>query len=90
MKNYLIPDELLSRIRDVGAQGSQEVERRKDSGRRRHGIAAAAALAAVVEDLAGFGAIAQAFERDRWVNHVAVYTLSGLVIVGIDPLALEN
>jgi hypothetical protein len=44
----------------VGAQGGQEVERGKDPGRG--GIAAGAALAAVVDDLAGFRAIAQAFD----------------------------
>ena len=40
-KSSVIPDQLLSRIRDVRAQSGQEVERRKDAGRRGLGIAAA-------------------------------------------------
>ena len=72
------------------AQCGQEVERRKDSGRRGLGIAAAAALPATVDDLPGFRALAQAFEGDRWMNHVARYTPPGLVIVGSDRIALEN
>ena len=38
-KSSVIADQLLSRIRDVGAQGGQEVERRKDAGRRGLGFA---------------------------------------------------
>ena len=72
-KSSVIPDQLLPRIRDVGAQGGQEIERRKDSGRRGLGIAAGAKLTAVVDDLAGFRAIAQAFEGDRRVNRGEVY-----------------
>ena len=85
-KSSVIPDQLLSRIRDVRAQCGQEVERRKDSGRRVLGIAAAAS-AAVVDDLAGFRAVAQAFEGDRRMNHVACHTPPGLAIVGSDRLA---
>ena len=72
------------------AQGGQEVERRKNAGRGGFRIAAAVALAAVVEDLPGFRAIAHAFEGDRRVNLVAGQTPAGLVIVGSDRLALEN
>jgi hypothetical protein len=79
---------LLSRIRDVRAQGGLEVEGGKDAGRG--GVAAGAAWAAAVDDLAGFGAIAQAFERDRRVNQVAGQAAARLVVVGIDPLSLED
>jgi len=34
--------------------------------------------------------MAQALQRDRRLNHVAGQTLSGLVIIGCDRLALEN
>ncbi len=44
----------------------------------------------MVDDLAGFGAVAQAFQRDRRVNHVAGHTPPGLVIIGSDRLALED
>ena len=73
-KSSVISDQLLSRVRDVRAQSGQEVERRKDPGRRGLGIAAAGALAAVVDDLAGMGAIAQAFEGDR-----AEFSMSGKI-----------
>jgi hypothetical protein len=52
-KGSVIPDQPLSRIRDVDAQGGQQVERGKDAGRRGLGFAAAAALPAVVDHLAG-------------------------------------
>jgi hypothetical protein len=58
--------------------------------RRGLGFAAAAALPAVVDHLAGFRAIAQAFEGDGRVNHVAGQAPAGLVIVGSNRLALEN
>lgn len=63
------------------AQGGQKVECGKYAGRG--GIAAGAALAAVVDDLGGFGAIAQTFEGDRGMEHVAGQAPARLVIVGI-------
>ena len=74
----------------MGAQGGREVERREDAGRGRVGIAAAPALPAIIDDLAGLRAIAEAFDGDRGMDHVAGQTLSGLVIIGSDRLALEN
>ena len=74
----------------MGAQGGREVERREDAGRRGLGFAAAAALPAVVDHLAGFGAIAQAFEGDGWMEHVAGQAPTGIVIFGSNRLALEN
>ena len=74
----------------MGAQGGQEVERREDAGRRGLGFAAAAVLPAVVDHLAGFGAIAQAFEGDGWLEHVAGQAPTGIVIFGSNRLALEN
>ena len=44
------------------------------------GIAAARALPAMVDDLAGFRAMVQAFEGDRWINHVAGHTPAGFVV----------
>ena len=81
-------DQLLSRVRHVRAQGGQEVERGKDAGRG--GIAAGAALAAAVDDLPAFRAIAHTFEGYRGVNHVAGQAPAGLVIVGIYAFALKN
>ena len=72
-------NQLLSGIRDVGAQGGEEVERRKDA--RRGGVGAGAALAAVVDDLAGFGAIAHAFQGYRGVSHVASQAPPRLVVL---------
>ncbi len=89
-KRAVVADRLLSGVGNVRAQGGQEVERGEDTGRGAFRIAAAPALPAVVDDLAGFRAIAQAFEGDRQMNHVARHTPAGLVIVGIDPFALEN
>ena len=80
----------LSGIGDMRAQSGQEVERREDAGRGGLGIAAALALAAIVDELGGFRAIAEAFEGNRGMDHVAGQAPAGLVIVGIDPLALEN
>jgi predicted nucleic acid-binding protein len=50
----VVPDQLLSGIRDMAAQSGQEVEGREDAGRRGLGITAALALAAIVDDLAGY------------------------------------
>ena len=72
----------------MGTQGGEEVERGKDA--RRGGVGAGAALSAVVDDLAGFGAIAHAFQGYRGVSHVAGQAPPCLVVIGIDPLSLEN
>ncbi len=80
--------QLLSGIWDMGTQGGQEVERRENAGRRRSGITAPLALAAVIDDLSGFRAIAQTFESNRRMDQVAGQALARLMVVGIDPLAL--
>ena len=72
----------------MGAQSGQEVQCREDAGRRGPGITAPLALAAMVDDLAGFGAIAQTFEGHRRMDHVARRALTRLMVVTIDPLAL--
>ena len=84
----VVADQLLSGIWDMGAQSGQEVQRREDAGRRGLGITAALALAAIVDDLAGFGAIAQTFESNRRMDHVAGQAPARLMVVRIDPLAL--
>ena len=53
MRN-IIAHQLLSGIRDMGAQSGQEVERRKDAGGGGLGIATSLALPAIVGDLTGF------------------------------------
>jgi len=61
----VVADQLLSRIGNVGAQSGQEVEGREDAGRRGLRITAPLLLAAIVDDLAGFRAIAQTFQGNR-------------------------
>jgi hypothetical protein len=89
-KSSVVPDQLLSRIGDVGAPGGQEVERRGDAGGGRLSVRATGLLAGVVDHLRGIRAIAQAIEGDRGVNHVAGQAPPRLVVVGIDPLSLED
>ena len=77
----------------MGAQSGQEVQRREDAGRRGLGITAPLLLAAMVDDLAGFRAIAQAFQGNRRMDYVAGQTLTRftrLMVVRIDALALIN
>jgi hypothetical protein len=87
-KSSIIADQLLSGIRDVQAQCGQEVECGKDAGRG--GIAAGAPFPAVVDDLAGFRPVAQAFEGDRGMEHVTGQAPAGLMVIRIYALSLEN
>ena len=85
-----VAHQLLSGIGNMRTQSGQEVERREDAGRGGLGITAPPALPAVVDDLAGFGAIAQALQGDRGMDHVGGQAPAGLVVVRIDPLALDR
>jgi hypothetical protein len=74
----------------MGAQSGQEVQRRQDAGRRGPGITAPFALAAIVDDLSGFRAIAQTIEGNGRMDHVAGQAPTRLMVVRIDELALIN
>jgi len=71
-----VPDQLLSGIWDMGAQGGQEVECWEDAGRPGLRITAPLPLAAIVDDLAGFRAIAQRFQGNRRMDYVAGQALT--------------
>ncbi len=76
-KGAVVSNQLWSRIRDARAPRSREVRRREDAGRGGIRIAAPAALAAVVDDLAGFRAIVQALDGERPAN-LASYSRAGV------------
>jgi hypothetical protein len=85
-----VTHQLLSGIRNMGAQSGQEVERREDPGGGGLGIAAWLALPAIVDDLTRFRAIAQALQGDRGMDHVAGQALARLMVVRIDALAVKD
>lgn len=83
-----IPNQLLSGIGDMGAQGSEKIESRDEMRRRGIGHARPVMIPGIVGDLGGFGMIAQPIQGDGRMDHVPGQALPGLVVVRGSELAL--